>query len=126
MAKKRRKLNEAKLAAIAGARNARHPGKRPAANEHEDQPAAAANKPGPEPGSKPKTELELLGSATNTPSMPRKRKSPAGFSPFGRASRAGKQGGPDYRQKEGGQADREQRQQAGCSQRRSGQNGVHC
>jgi len=103
MAKKRRKLSEAKLAAMAGARNARHPGKRPAANEHEDQPAAAANKPGPEPGSKPKTELELLGSATNTPSMPRKRKSPAGFSPFGRASRAGKQGGPDYRQKEGKQ-----------------------
>jgi hypothetical protein len=35
--------------------------------------------------------------------MPRKRKSPAGFSNFGRASRAGKQGGPDYRQKEGKQ-----------------------
>jgi hypothetical protein len=62
----------------------------------------AANKPGPKPGSKPKTELELLGSATNTPSMPRKRKSPAGLSPFGRASRAGKQGGPDYRQKPDG------------------------
>jgi hypothetical protein len=88
---------------MAGARNVRHPGKRPAANGHEDQPAAAANKPGPKPGSKPKTELELLGSATNTPSMPRKRKSPAGFSPFGRASRAGKQSGPDYRQKEGKQ-----------------------
>jgi hypothetical protein len=35
--------------------------------------------------------------------MPRKRKSPAGFSPFGRASRAGKQSGPDYRQQEGKQ-----------------------
>jgi hypothetical protein len=33
----------------------------------------------------------------------RKRKSPAGFSPFGRASQAGKQGGPDCRQKEGKQ-----------------------
>ena len=89
MAKKRRKLSEAKLAAMAGARNARHPDKRPAANEHGDQPAAAANKPGPEPGSKPKTELELLGSATHTPSMPRKRKRPAGFSPFEPASKAG-------------------------------------
>jgi hypothetical protein len=43
-------------------------------------------KRGRQSGSNPKTELELLGSATNTPSMPRKRKSPAGFSPFGRAS----------------------------------------
>jgi hypothetical protein len=60
-------------------------------------------KRGRQPGSNPKTELELLGSATNTPSMPRKRKSPAGFSPFSHASRAGKQGGPDYRQKEGNQ-----------------------
>jgi hypothetical protein len=88
---------------MAGARNARHPGKRPAANEHEDQAAAAANKPDPKPGSKPKTGLELLGSATNTPSMPRKRKSSAGFPPFGRAPQAGKQGGADYRQKEGKQ-----------------------
>jgi hypothetical protein len=55
------------------------------------------------PGAIQKTELKLLGSATNTPSMPRKRKSSAGFSPFGRASRAGKQGGPDNRQKEGKQ-----------------------
>jgi hypothetical protein len=70
---------------------------------NDDQPAAAANKPGPKPGSKPKTELELLGSATNTPSMPRKRKSSAGLSLFGRESRAGKQGWPDYRQKEGKQ-----------------------
>jgi hypothetical protein len=126
MAKKRRKLSEAKLAAMAGARNARHPGKRPAANEHEDQPAAAANKPGPEPGSKPKTELELLGSATNTPSMPRKRKSPAGFSPFVRAGISSRQARRARLQTKGGQADREQREQAGCSQRRSGQNGVHC
>ena len=89
---------------MAAATNTRHPGKRPAANEHEDQPAAAANKRGLRPGSKPKTaELELLGSATNTPSMPRKRKSPVGLSPFGRASQAGKQSGPDYRQKEGKQ-----------------------
>jgi hypothetical protein len=85
---------------MAAATNARHPGKRPAANEHEDQPAAAANKPGPKPGSKPKTELELLGSPTNTPSMPRKRKTPGGFSPFRRARL----------QTKGGQADREQRQ----------------
>jgi hypothetical protein len=35
--------------------------------------------------------------------MPRKRKSPAGFSPFGHASRADKRGGPDDRQKEGKQ-----------------------
>jgi hypothetical protein len=44
MAKKRRKLlSEAELAATAAATNARHPGKQPAANEHGDQPAAAAN-----------------------------------------------------------------------------------
>jgi hypothetical protein len=30
---------------MAAATNARHAGKRPAANEHGDQPAAAANKP---------------------------------------------------------------------------------
>jgi hypothetical protein len=65
--------------------------------------ATNANATGSPVRSNPKTELELLGSATNTPSMPRKRKSPAGFSPFGHASRAGKQGGPDYKQKEGKQ-----------------------
>ena len=90
---KRRKHSEAKLAAIAAARKRRHPGKWPAANEHEDQLVAADNKPGPKPGSAPKTELQLLESATSTPSMPRKRKTPAVFSPVGRASQAGKQGG---------------------------------
>jgi hypothetical protein len=35
--------------------------------------------------------------------MPRKRKSSTGFPSFRRASRAGKQGWPDYRQKEGKQ-----------------------
>jgi hypothetical protein len=42
--------------------------------------------------------------------MPRKRKSPAGFSPFGRASHAGKQGAPDYRQKEGKQIESSSKQ----------------
>jgi hypothetical protein len=93
MGEKRRKLSEAKLAAMAAATNARHPGKLPAANEHWDQPAAAAKKRGIKRGSTPKTELQLLESATSTPSMPRKRKSPAEFSPLGRASQAGKQGG---------------------------------
>jgi hypothetical protein len=73
-----------------------------------------------------KTELELLGSATDTPPMPRKRKSPAGFSSFGRASQAGKQGGPDNRPKGGKQIEAKQQQQAAPSQRRSGQNEVDC
>jgi hypothetical protein len=109
MGKKRRKVSEAKLAAIAAARNARHPGKRHAANEYEDQPVAADNKPGPKPGSAPKTELQLLESATSTPSMLRKRKTPAVFSPVGVLSCR-------------------KQQQAGSrsSQRRSEQNGVHC
>jgi hypothetical protein len=121
------KLSEAKLAAMAGARNARYPGKRrTTANEHGDQPAAAANKPGPKPGSKPKMELELLGSATNTSSMPRKRKSTTGFPPFGRASRAGKQGGPDYRQKEGKQIESSGSKQDVVSAVQGRMEPIHC
>jgi hypothetical protein len=76
------------------------------------QPALLPINPARSPGvSKPTTsKLELLGSATNTPSMPRKRKIPAEFSPFGcsggHLEPASKARGPDYRQKEGKQIER--------------------